>query len=77
MNFGSALEALKAGMKVSRSGWNGKGLWLTRQLPGVNSKVDLPYIYMRYPSDDQNTPDRLVSWFPRDSDLFSEDWEIA
>jgi hypothetical protein len=29
MNFGSALEALKSGMKVSRSGWNGKKMWLS------------------------------------------------
>lgn len=26
MNFGQALEALKEGKKVSRSGWNGKGM---------------------------------------------------
>ncbi len=28
MNFGQAVEALKAGQRVSRSGWNGKGMWL-------------------------------------------------
>jgi hypothetical protein len=28
MNFGQALEALKAGSRVSRSGWNGKGMWI-------------------------------------------------
>lgn len=28
MNFGEAIEALKAGNKVSRDGWNGKGMWL-------------------------------------------------
>lgn len=28
MNFGSALECLKAGFKVARSGWNGKGMWV-------------------------------------------------
>lgn len=28
MNFGEALAELKAGNKVSRSGWNGKGMWL-------------------------------------------------
>lgn len=28
MNFGEALEALKAGKKVTRSGWNGKGMYL-------------------------------------------------
>lgn len=28
LNFGQALEALKAGKKVAREGWNGKGMWL-------------------------------------------------
>jgi hypothetical protein len=28
MNFGEAIEALKAGKRVSRAGWNGKGMWL-------------------------------------------------
>lgn len=28
MNFGQAIEALKAGKKVSRKGWNGKGMFL-------------------------------------------------
>ena len=39
MNFGQAIEALKAGKKVSRKGWNGKGmfLWLKQ---GVIIKSD-------------------------------------
>ena len=28
MNFGLAVEAMKKGHKVSRSGWNGKGQWV-------------------------------------------------
>jgi hypothetical protein len=28
MNFGQALEALKQGEKVSRQGWNGKGMFI-------------------------------------------------
>ena len=28
MTFGDALEALKAGKKVTRAGWNGKGMYL-------------------------------------------------
>ena len=28
MSFGQAIEELKAGRKVWRSGWNGKGMWL-------------------------------------------------
>lgn len=28
MNFGKAIEALKQGKKVTRKGWNGKGMFL-------------------------------------------------
>lgn len=28
LSFGLAIEALKQGKKVSRAGWNGKGLWV-------------------------------------------------
>ena len=28
MNFGQAIEALKEGKKVTRKGWNGKGMYL-------------------------------------------------
>jgi len=28
MNFGQAIEALKQGKKVTRTGWNGKGMFL-------------------------------------------------
>ncbi len=42
MNFGEALEALKSGKKISRSGWNGKNMWLVLmpelQLPAFNSQ---------------------------------------
>lgn len=30
MNFGEALQALKDGKKVSRSGWNGKGMFILK-----------------------------------------------
>jgi hypothetical protein len=28
MNFGQALEEMKAGKKVARAGWNGKKMWV-------------------------------------------------
>lgn len=34
MTFGEALEALKDGRKVARSGWNGKGMWIVL-MPGL------------------------------------------
>lgn len=31
MNFGQAIEALNRGEKVSRRGWNGKGMYLWKK----------------------------------------------
>ena len=28
LTFGQAIEAMKAGKKVARAGWNGKGMWV-------------------------------------------------
>ena len=30
MNFGKAIEALKEGKRVARTGWNGKGMFILR-----------------------------------------------
>jgi hypothetical protein len=42
MNFGQAIELLKRGSKVYRSGWNGKGQWVVLmpelKLPPFNSQ---------------------------------------
>lgn len=37
MDFGDAIRALKAGKKVARAGWNGKGMWLSLSCPGHGS----------------------------------------
>lgn len=33
MDFGDAIRALKAGKRVAREGWNGKGMWLSLSGP--------------------------------------------
>lgn len=70
MNFGKALEALKEGKKVARSGWNGKDMWLELQVPDSGSKMTLPYIYMK------TACDNLVPWLASQTDVLSEDWDI-
>lgn len=75
MNFGQALEALKAGQKVSRSGWNGVGLWLELQVPDSHSKMTLPYIFMSYPEMAKTTPGARVPWLASQTDMLAEDWE--
>jgi hypothetical protein len=77
MNFGQAIEELKAGCKVSRTGWNGKGLWLELQVPDEHSKMTLPYIYINYPMDAQNTPGARVPWLASQTDMLAEDWRVV
>ena len=77
MDFGSALNELKAGNKVQRTGWNGKGLWLELQRPDAHSKMTLPYLYLNYPDDAQNTPGARVPWLASQTDMLAEDWRIA
>ena len=71
MNFGTAIETLKLGRRVARDGWNGKGMWLELQRPDENSKMTLPYIYMKTAQDD------LVPWLASQSDMLSDDWSLA
>ena len=33
INFGEVIEALKTGLAVRRKGWNGKGLFIVKQVP--------------------------------------------
>lgn len=33
LDFGGAIEALKAGKCIAREGWNGKGLFVVKQIP--------------------------------------------
>ena len=75
MDFGNALQVLKAGGKVQRDGWNGKGLWLELQTTDAHSKMTLPYLYLNYPDDAQNTPGARVPWLASQTDVLAEDWQ--
>lgn len=71
MSFGDATIAMMAGDKVCRSGWNGKGMWVAVQVPDANSKMTLPYIYMRTVQGD------LVPWLASQTDMLAGDWMIV
>ena len=71
MSFGWAVEQLKAGHRVTRPGWNGKGMWIKLQIPDEHSKMGLPYIYMR------TVTGALVPWLASQSDMLAEDWNLA
>lgn len=84
-NFGSAIEELKAGRKVWRTGWNGKNMWLiladgsknistTEGTPyhkaGLINNVNInPHIDMMTASGSMQP-----GWLASQSDMLAEDW---
>lgn len=70
LNFGQAIEAMKTGAKVTREGWNGKGMWLALQVPDQHSKMQQPYIYMC------PVGGKLVPWLASQADMLANDWQI-
>ena len=70
LKFEDALPLLKQGKRIYRKGWNGKDMYLELQEPDENSKMTLPYIYMK------TADGHLVPWFASQTDLLSGDWGI-
>lgn len=69
--IGWVVKHLWLGNKVRRAGWNGKGMWLALQVPDENSKMSLPYVYMK------TADDKMVPWLCSQTDLLAVDWELA
>ena len=69
--FGRALdEYLRSGKKVARRGWNGKGMFITVQVPDENSKMRQPYIYIVPSESGVDT----IPWVASQRDLLEMDW---
>ena len=89
MNFGQAIEALKAGKKVAGEGWNGKGMWIalmpalyldkdiinghTRKHIGDNKDLDSQPYLVMWTATKQWQP----GWLASQADMLSEDWSIV
>ena len=56
MNFGKAIEALKEGKLVTRDGWNGKGMFVMKQIPAEIGLDIIP----RMQSVQQSAKDVLI-----------------
>ncbi|MEN6536479.1 MAG: DUF2829 domain-containing protein [Bryobacteraceae bacterium] len=83
MTFGLAIEAMRKGLKVSRKGWNGKGMFIFlregRRITGVNPDspmggdfTSLPHFCMRSAQGDC-----VVGWLASQTDMLAEDWCIV
>ena len=78
-DFGWAIQQLKAGKKVCREGWNGKGIFIQLQVPDKHSKMTSPYIYIDttgLETDNKAAPKSLVPWLASQTDMLSGDWEV-
>ena len=73
MNFGVALELLKAGEKVARAGWNGKGMWIVL-IPGdirADNGIMMPCIGMKTAQGAMQP-----GWLASQADLLADDWIV-
>lgn len=82
MDFGDAIRSLKKGQRVTRTGWNGKGMWL-RHIDlyldaefrlvesGDSQGTWLPFIAMK------TADNKLVPWLASQTDMLAEDWQVA
>jgi len=80
MNFGEAIVQLKAGARVEREGWNGKGIFIELQVPDENSKMSSPYIFIDttgLQSDNEAAPRSLVPWLASQTDMLADDWLVV
>jgi len=91
MNFGNAIEALKEGKKVTRAGWNGKGMYLFL-LPAATVPIENIHTEPLRTIAEENggfaeclptirmvTADKkvLTGWLASQTDMLAEDWAIV
>lgn len=89
MNFGQALEAVKEGVKITRVGWNGKGMFVVYQKgypDGIpcNKQTAEAFGYEEgslfkvRPYLQMRCADGTHQmWLASQSDLLADDWEIV
>lgn len=92
MTFGLAIEAVKRSAKVTRLGWNGKGLWIAlscaacREVSAENfwSPANADFARTRGGSaivrpylTMKTAEDQIVPWVASQSDILAEDWEVV
>lgn len=89
-NFGQAIMALKNGLKVSRKGWNGKGMYLWL-LPAATIQKDWvkdPLLLSVFGEKDTldclgsirmltATGEVLTGWLASQTDMLANDWGIV
>jgi hypothetical protein len=81
MTFGEALEQMKLGSRIARTGWNGKGMWVAYQCGGTlegimrtgfDGRYVRPYTYMKCADDTIQ-----IGWLASQSDMLADDWVVV
>jgi hypothetical protein len=83
MNFGKALELLKEGKKVARSGWNGKGQYI-ELATNISYKSSEKEVINAEHKDIGNkaiafvgTSGVQLGWLASQADMLAEDWTFV
>jgi hypothetical protein len=86
MNFSDALNAIKDGRRIARSGWNGKDMFLFL-VQGSRFTVNRAPLLGIYPEgavidyhahiDMKTAQGYVVPWIASQADLLAEDWVIV
>jgi hypothetical protein len=86
LDFSDALVWLKAGQKIARTGWNGKGMFLFL-VPGSSFKPNREPMLSFFGADaevsyhdhiDMKTAQGdVVPWVASQTDLLADDWELV
>lgn len=84
-SFGHAIESLKAGKRVARSGWSGKGMFVylvpagayparteaAKEYFGESALVPYnPYMAIK------NVDESVSTWVSSVNDVLAEDWQL-
>lgn len=88
LSFGHAIAALKAGKRVARAGWNGKGMWLVLDpgsfVPGaregsVYHNVGITGAFTINPHIDMKTAtgEMQPGWLASQTDMLADDWQVV
>ena len=81
LDFGDALHFLKVGRRVTREGWNGKGMWLylvpaasyPAQTPAAEAHLG-PWVPYGAHIAMKTAQDNVVPWLASQTDVLANDW---
>ena len=93
MDFGDAIRALEDGKRVARSGWNGKGMWLSLSC-GETREIEADKFWSPHNRDHAisqggkakvlpsitmktATGEILMGWLASQTDMLAKDWQIV